>query len=83
MDVLFSWGVRAAMLIGIITTTGLFEIVFVFLFVNMFDNIGTVVAVGKKAKLFDDEIGSRASTASFSPMPPPLSRTRCPAPPRW
>jgi AGZA family xanthine/uracil permease-like MFS transporter len=32
---------------------GLVEIVFVFLFVDLFDNIGTLVAVGKKAKLFD------------------------------
>ena len=81
--------VRAAMLIGILTTTavgaalgqvkwnpqpyspaelgatfmkldvggtlhlGLLEIVFVFLFVDMFDNIGTLVAVGTRAGLFD------------------------------
>jgi AGZA family xanthine/uracil permease-like MFS transporter len=32
---------------------GLLEIVFVFLFIDMFDNIGTLVAVGKKAELFD------------------------------
>ncbi|MDX1984809.1 MAG: NCS2 family permease [Bryobacteraceae bacterium] len=32
---------------------GLLEIVFVFLFVDMFDNIGTLVGVGKKAGLFD------------------------------
>lgn len=32
---------------------GLIEIVFVFLFIDMFDNIGTLVAVGKKAELFD------------------------------
>src|SRR6202140_423432 len=32
---------------------GLLEIVFVFLFIDMFDNIGTLVAVGKKANLFD------------------------------
>jgi AGZA family xanthine/uracil permease-like MFS transporter len=32
---------------------GLLEIVFVFLFVDMFDNIGTLVGVGKKANLFD------------------------------
>jgi AGZA family xanthine/uracil permease-like MFS transporter len=32
---------------------GLVEIVFVFLFVDLFDNIGTLVAVGKEAKLFD------------------------------
>jgi adenine/guanine/hypoxanthine permease len=33
---------------------GLIEIVFVFLFVDLFDNIGTLVAVGKEAKLFDN-----------------------------
>ncbi|MCU0226349.1 MAG: NCS2 family permease [Bryobacterales bacterium] len=32
---------------------GLLEVVFVFLFVDLFDNIGTLVAVGKQAKLFD------------------------------
>ena len=31
---------------------GLLEIVFVFLFIDLFDNIGTLVAVGKKANLF-------------------------------
>ncbi len=34
---------------------GLLEIVFVFLFVDLFDNVGTLVAVGTKAKLFDPE----------------------------
>jgi AGZA family xanthine/uracil permease-like MFS transporter len=33
---------------------GLLEIVFVFLFVDLFDNLGTLVAVGKKAGLFDE-----------------------------
>jgi adenine/guanine/hypoxanthine permease len=33
----------------------LIEIVLVFLFVTLFDDIGTVVAVGKKAGLFDDQ----------------------------
>jgi AGZA family xanthine/uracil permease-like MFS transporter len=87
---LMAWGVRAAMLIGILATTaagaicglfqwkpefyspaelagtalrldipatlriGFIEIVFVFLFVDMFDNIGTLVGVGKKASLFDE-----------------------------
>jgi AGZA family xanthine/uracil permease-like MFS transporter len=87
---LLAWGVRAAMLLGILATTltgaalglvawhpqsyklteisatafkldiastlkiGLIEIVFVFLFVDLFDNIGTLVAVGKKARLFVD-----------------------------
>jgi AGZA family xanthine/uracil permease-like MFS transporter len=32
---------------------GFLEIVFVFLFIDMFDNIGTLVAVGQKANLFD------------------------------
>ncbi len=32
---------------------GLIEIVFVFLFVDLFDNVGTLLAVGKKAGLFD------------------------------
>jgi AGZA family xanthine/uracil permease-like MFS transporter len=32
---------------------GLLEIVFVFLFVDLFDNIGTLVAVGKRAGLFE------------------------------
>jgi AGZA family xanthine/uracil permease-like MFS transporter len=39
--------VRAAWNIGFI------EIVFVFLFVDLFDNVGTLVGVGKKAGLFD------------------------------
>jgi AGZA family xanthine/uracil permease-like MFS transporter len=33
---------------------GFVEIIFVFLFIDMFDNIGTLVAVGKRAGLFDD-----------------------------
>ncbi len=32
---------------------GFLEIVFVFLFIDLFDNVGTLVAVGKKAGLFD------------------------------
>lgn len=32
---------------------GLFEILFVFLFVDLFDNVGTLVAVGAKAGLFN------------------------------
>ena len=32
---------------------GFLEIVFVFLFIDLFDNIGTLVAVGKRANLFD------------------------------
>ena len=34
---------------------GLFEIVFVFLFVDLFDNLGTLVAVTKKAGLIKDD----------------------------
>jgi adenine/guanine/hypoxanthine permease len=88
---LAAWGVRAAMLIGILATTlmgavlglikwtpgtyriadiaatagtldvraalhvGLFEIIFVFLFVDLFDNVGTLVGVGKHAGLFDTD----------------------------
>jgi AGZA family xanthine/uracil permease-like MFS transporter len=88
---LIAWRVRAAMLIGILTTTvlglitgvakwapqsyslsdlgatagkldiagtlkiGFVEIIFVFLFIDLFDNIGTLVAVGKKAQLFDEQ----------------------------
>ncbi len=88
---LMAWGIRAAMLVGILGTTalgivtglvhwnpqpyspsaltatfmkldlgrtlelGLIEIVFVFLFVDMFDNIGTLVAVGTRAGLFDHD----------------------------
>jgi len=84
-------GVRAAMILGILTTTavgaltglvewrpqpyglqelartalqldlrgalrpGLLEIILVFLFVNLFDDIGTLVAVGKKAGLFEPD----------------------------
>jgi AGZA family xanthine/uracil permease-like MFS transporter len=33
---------------------GAFEIVFVFLFVDFFDNVGTLVGVGKKAGLFNE-----------------------------
>ncbi|MBM3762415.1 MAG: NCS2 family permease [Acidobacteria bacterium] len=91
MSALMAWGVRAAMLIGIVGTSaaamllgivewkwqpsylpqlpqtalhldlngvlslGLFEIVFVFLFVDLFDNLGTLVAVGKKANLLNSD----------------------------
>jgi AGZA family xanthine/uracil permease-like MFS transporter len=87
---LLAWGVRAAMLLGILVTTlvgavfglvhwtpgsysladmsatlgklnirgawniGFLEIVFVFLFVDLFDNLGTLVGVSKKAGLFDE-----------------------------
>jgi AGZA family xanthine/uracil permease-like MFS transporter len=91
MATLMAWGVRAAMLIGIVGTSvtamifgvvqwkwqpsylpqlgetafhldlpgvlnlGLFEIIFVFLFVDLFDNLGTLVAVGKKAGLLNSD----------------------------
>jgi adenine/guanine/hypoxanthine permease len=90
MAALMAWGVRAAILIGMLATAGLgailghteagaggygwsgitatwfrldipgaarlglIEIVFVFLFVDMFDNLGTLVGVGKKAGLFTE-----------------------------
>ena len=43
----FQLDVRSALGLGFL------EIVFVFLFIDLFDNIGTLVAVGKKAGLFD------------------------------
>ena len=91
ISALLAWGIRAAMLIGVLATTvlgaltgqvqwnpqfyglseitatafrldiagaikiGLLEIVFVFLFVDMFDNIGTLVAVSKEAGLYDSK----------------------------
>ena len=39
--------------IGAALRIGFVEIIFVFLFIDLFDNIGTLVAVGKKAKLFN------------------------------
>ena len=39
--------------IGAAISLGLLEIVFVFWFVDLFDNVGTLVAVGKKAQLFE------------------------------
>jgi AGZA family xanthine/uracil permease-like MFS transporter len=109
MATLMAWGVRAAMLIGIVGTSlvammlgivewkwqpsylpqlgatalqldlkgvmglGLFEIVFVFLFVDLFDNLGTLVAVGKKADLVDHEnriprVGRILTTDSLATM---------------
>lgn len=40
--------------IGAAWKVGLVEIVFVFLFVDLFDNVGTLVAVGKRAGLFNE-----------------------------
>lgn len=39
--------------LGATLRLGFLEIIFVFLFIDMFDNIGTLVAVGKRAGLFD------------------------------
>ena len=39
--------------LGATRRLGFLEIVFVFLFIDLFDNIGTLVAVGKRAGLFD------------------------------
>jgi len=43
----FKLDVRATLKIGF------FEIIFIFLFIDLFDNIGTLVAVGQRARLFD------------------------------
>jgi adenine/guanine/hypoxanthine permease len=40
--------------IGTALRMGFGEIIFVFLFIDLFDNIGTLVAVGTKANLFDE-----------------------------
>lgn len=45
----FRFNIRGAL------SLGFFEVVFVFLFVDLFDNIGTLVAVGKQARLFDED----------------------------
>lgn len=34
---------------------GAIDIIFVFLFVDLFDNVGTLIAVGRKANLFDED----------------------------
>lgn len=109
ISTLMAWGVRAAMLIGILGVSllamalgvvewkwqpsylpelsgtalhldipgvlqlGLFEIVFVFLFVDLFDNLGTLVAVSKKANLLDHNhriprVGRILTTDSLATM---------------
>ncbi len=55
--------------IGAALRLGFLEIVFVFLFIDLFDNIGTLVAVGKKANLFDK--------AHQHPAPQPDSAVGC------
>ena len=47
----FHLDIRAALHLGGTFGAGLLEIVFVFLFVDLFDNVGTLVAVTKKAGL--------------------------------
>jgi predicted aminopeptidase len=69
--------VRAALKIGFV------EIVFVFLFVDLFDNVGTLVGVGTKAGLFDKPIGFRASGAFCSRTLPQPSPGRWWGHPRW
>jgi AGZA family xanthine/uracil permease-like MFS transporter len=61
---------------------GLIEIVFVFLFVDLFDNIGTLVAVGKKAGC-SWTTGFRASSGSSWPTLQPRSWDRSPVLRRW
>ena len=109
MALLMSWGVRAAMLLGIVGVSatamltgvvqwkwqpsylpqlgdtalqldlsgalarGLLEIIFVFLFVDLFDNLGTLVAVSKKAGLLDENhriprVGRILTTDSLATM---------------
>src|SRR5262249_52632031 len=41
--------------IGAALRVGFLEIIFVFLFIDLFDNLGTLMAVGKKAQLFDKD----------------------------
>ncbi len=41
--------------IGRVLEPDMFHVVLVFLFVNLFDDIGTLVGVGKKANLFDEQ----------------------------
>jgi AGZA family xanthine/uracil permease-like MFS transporter len=40
--------------VGTALRMGFGEIIFVFLFIDLFDNVGTLVAVGKRANLFDE-----------------------------
>jgi AGZA family xanthine/uracil permease-like MFS transporter len=40
--------------VGTALRLGIGEIIFVFLFIDLFDNVGTLVAVGKKGNLFDE-----------------------------
>lgn len=47
------WLTAGKLDIGAALRLGVLEVVFVFLFVDLFDNFGTLVAVGRKARLFD------------------------------
>jgi AGZA family xanthine/uracil permease-like MFS transporter len=47
------WATAGKLDIGAALRTGLIEIVFVFLFIDLFDNVGTLVAVGRRAGLFE------------------------------
>jgi adenine/guanine/hypoxanthine permease len=51
----FHLDIRAALHLGGTFGAGLLEIVFVFLFVDLFDNVGTLVAVTKKAGLVNPD----------------------------
>ena len=59
---------------------GFFEIVSVFLFVDLFDNVGTLVGVGKKAGCSTIITAFRESAEFFSPTQPPPSPDRSPEP---
>jgi len=65
-----SWRHAGKLDIAAALRIGLVEIVFVFLFIDLFDNLGTLVAVGTKAKLFDRATTFHGSTESCSPTPP-------------
>ena len=74
----FKLDVRGALRIGFL------EIVFVFLFIDLFDNIGTLVAVGKKAGPVRQRAPDSARQShSAVATPPRPSWARWPAPPRW
>ena len=53
------------------------------LLVDMFDNIGTLIGVTKRAGLLDPTARCRERGACWSPIPWPRSSARCSAPPRW
>ncbi len=70
--------IRAAWKLGFV------EIVFVFLFVDLFDNVGTLVGVGKKAGLFDPgPTAFRASGGFCSRTHRRPSPVRSPGRRRW